>query len=86
MKGGVNGSILSKLLIPKPIIAEQSVIAKAFESLDEKFQHHTKKKTALESLFKTMLHELMTGKTRVKDIGFGKDYKLNEKINLAAEP
>ena len=86
LKGGVNGSILSKLLIPRPALSEQSTIAEAFESLDEKVENHTKKKTALESLFKTMLHELMTGKTRVSDVDFKKGYKIDEPIRMAAEP
>lgn len=71
---------------PIPSIQEQKEIINTFDILHHKLKFQTQKKTALESLFKTMLHELMTGKTRVKDIDFSNDYKIHENINLAAEP
>ena len=49
-------------------LKEQKKIAIALEHVDAKIDTHQKKKNQLESLFKTMLHELMTGKIRVKDI------------------
>ncbi len=51
-----------------PNIEEQIEIAGVLLSVVNKIRNHIKKKTALEALFKTMLHELMTGKIRVKDI------------------
>lgn len=78
LKGGVNSSILSKLLVPKPGISEQSEIAKIFRSLDNKLAFHQKKKQTLSALFKTLLHELMTGQRRVHEIEFE---ALNTEIN-----
>jgi len=47
---------------------EQECIVSALKSIDSKISHQRKIKSSYNSLFKTMLHELMTGKIRVKDI------------------
>ncbi|MCF6148164.1 MAG: hypothetical protein E3K37_05850 [Candidatus Kuenenia sp.] len=70
LKGGVNGSILSKLLTPKPSIKEQKSISDMFKVLDNKLAFCIKKKQTLTDLFKTLLHELMTGQRRVHEIDF----------------
>jgi type I restriction enzyme S subunit len=89
LKGGVNGSILSKLLIPKPSIKEQKNIADAFKSIDNKLDFFLKKKQTLTVLFKTLLHELMTGQRRVHELefeGLNKEYKMEEQpLSMAAE-
>lgn len=51
------------LAFPKPV--EQSAVVAAFESLDQKRALQERKKTRLQDLFRTLLHELMTAKTRV---------------------
>jgi type I restriction enzyme S subunit len=51
------------LTFPKP--DEQAAVVTAFESLDQKRALHERKKTRLQDLFRTLLHELMTAKTRV---------------------
>ena len=49
-----------------PEEAEQ--IASALASIDHKLAHHQKKRAALNDLFQTLLHKLMTGEIRVADI------------------
>ncbi|MDR3327369.1 MAG: restriction endonuclease subunit S [Prevotellaceae bacterium] len=71
LKGGVNSSILSKLLTPKPTLIEQKKITEILYPFDKKMQFCLKKKQILTSLFKTLLHELMTGQRRINDIEFG---------------
>lgn len=95
LKGGVNGSILSRLLTPKPSISEQSQIAKALKTLDKQLSFGLKKKQSLSNIFKTLLHELMTGQRRVHEIEFpvaealvatSNKYKLKEQpLSMAAE-
>ena len=51
------------LAFPKP--DEQAELITAFKALDEKRVLHERKKTLLQDLFRTLLHELMTAKTRV---------------------
>ena len=51
------------LAFPKP--DEQTAVVTAFESLDQKRALHERKMTQLQDLFRTLLHELMTAKTRV---------------------
>ncbi len=59
------------LMFPKP--DEQAAVVAVFESLDEKRVHHERKKTQLQDLFRTLLHELMTTKTRVDKIKLEKE-------------
>jgi type I restriction enzyme S subunit len=54
------------LMFPKP--DEQAAVVKTLESLDEKRVLHERKKTQLQDLFRTLLHELMTAKTRVHEL------------------
>lgn len=58
-------------MFPKP--DEQAAVVAVFESLDEKRVHHERKKTQLQDLFRTLLHELMTTKTRVDKIKLEKE-------------
>lgn len=54
--------------IALPSREEQDGIADAFEILDSKRNQHVAHRQALQDLFRTLLHELMTAKTRVNDI------------------
>lgn len=54
------------MAIPK--IDEQIEIAKTLEQTDKKINMAIEKKNVLQSLFKSMLHHLMTGQIRVKDL------------------
>ncbi len=71
-----------KIYVTK-IETEQKEIADSLEFLDLKIEFYEKKKHTLIDLFKTMLHELMTGQRRVNEIDF-EDEK--EELLLAAEP
>jgi type I restriction enzyme S subunit len=64
----INKSKLENLLIPLPPISEQQKIAEILSSVDEKIQKEEERKKALENLFKSMLHNLMTGKIRVRSL------------------
>jgi len=52
-------------------------------AFDKKMSIIQKKKQTLSDLFKTMLHELMTGQRRVNEIDFEND---KEELLMAAEP
>ena len=43
-------------------------IAKSFAVIDKKIKNAKKKKAVLQGLFRTLLHELMTAKTRVHEV------------------
>jgi type I restriction enzyme S subunit len=47
---------------------EGETIATALTTIDHKLAHHQKKRAALNDLFQTMLHKLMTGEIRVADL------------------
>ncbi|NJD78027.1 MAG: hypothetical protein FIB08_13195 [Candidatus Methanoperedens sp.] len=56
------------LMIPK--IMEQIEIGNALQGLDNKIEILENKKQILTALFKTLLHELMTGQRRVHEVEF----------------
>ena len=78
-------------------IKEQEGIADVLSTFDRKIEFHRSKKVTLTDLFKTLLHELMTGARRVHEIEFegitkepvrpADEYKIEDgPISMAAEP
>jgi len=61
------GSI-AKVLMPLPKLNEQNKIYHHFDVLNKKSYLLESKKTKLNELFRTLLHQLMTGQIRVNDI------------------
>ena len=55
-------------LIPLPPLSEQKGIASILRTVDDKIQAEEVFKHALDVLFKALLHLLMTGRVRVKDL------------------
>ena len=64
-------SLLKESKIPLPPLPIQQKIASILSAIDAKIEAEVNKKKALEALFKSMLHHLMTGKVRVKDWRLG---------------
>jgi type I restriction enzyme S subunit len=54
--------------IPLPNMETQEAIASAIQNLERKKELHEQKRTSLQDLFRTLLHELMTAKIRAGDI------------------
>ncbi len=63
-------TVLEETLIPKPSLSEQIQIAKLYVSFDKKISACNSKKQTLTFLFKTLLHQLMTGQRRVHEMDF----------------
>jgi type I restriction enzyme S subunit len=49
---------------------EQQEIIKAIRGVDGKIAVEVRKRNALDTLFRTLLHDLMTGKVRVNELEF----------------
>lgn len=64
----LNKEKIDKTLIPLPPLPIQQKIAEILSAVDQKIQAEENKKKALNELFKSLLHNLMTGKIRVKDL------------------
>ena len=64
----LNLGYLRDLVIVKPPLDQQREIAAILDAIDRKLAHHQKKRAALNDLFQTLLHKLMTGEIRVADI------------------
>ena len=67
-KFNINSGTLKTMLVPVPAIEEQAEIARTLALLDDKTNNALLKKTRLQDLFRTLLHELMTAKTRVHEL------------------
>jgi type I restriction enzyme S subunit len=61
--------VVETLQIPFPSLPEQRTIARILAVVDQKIATEEKRKAALQTLFKTTLHQLMTGQVRVKAEG-----------------
>ncbi len=68
LKQGVNIPVLNNLLLPLPSLSEQQNIAHILGAVDEKIKAEERRRQTLEVLFKTLLHNLMTGRVRVQDL------------------
>jgi type I restriction enzyme S subunit len=65
--------ILIEKFIPLPPLEEQQKIAQILQSIDQRIEKEEKYKNALQNLFKSLLHNLMTGKIRVRVKSHGED-------------
>lgn len=61
-------SVVMDLAVPLPSLPEQREIARILQAVDKKLQAEETKKQALEELFKSLLHNFMTGKIRVTEL------------------
>jgi type I restriction enzyme S subunit len=68
LKKGVSSSQLKKFLLPVPSLLTQKKIASILSVIDQKIEAEENKKKALEDLFKSLLHNLMTAKIRVNHL------------------
>ena len=64
----INQQGISKALIPCASVEEQSEIVYILAAVDEDIRAHRAQQNHLEDLFHTLLHELMTAKTRVHEL------------------
>jgi len=64
----VTDSEVKNQYIPLPQIRTQQQIAEILSSIDAKIEAEESKRNALEGLFKTLLHDLMTAKIRVNNL------------------
>lgn len=63
----LNFGMLKSLVVQLPSIEEQQEIVRCLHCIDQKIMNASRKATSLQDLFRTLLHELMTGKVRVGD-------------------
>ena len=61
----MNAALIRSFPISFPDADGQAAVVAGLESLDAKSELHNRKRDQLQDLFRTLLHELMTAKTRV---------------------
>ena len=67
-QSSINQGKMKNLLIPLPSLEEQKQIAHILSVVDKKIEVEQKRKQVLKALFKTMLHKLMSGEIRLKEV------------------
>jgi type I restriction enzyme, S subunit len=68
-KGALTCGFLRELPIPLPqTLDEQREIASILNTIDQKVDLHRRKRAALDELFRSLLHKLMTGEIHVADL------------------
>jgi type I restriction enzyme S subunit len=67
-QSSINQGDVKSLLVPLPPASEQTTIVRMAAASNSKIEAEEQRKTALQALFKTMLHQLMTGQVRVLDV------------------
>ncbi|MCW3129774.1 MAG: restriction endonuclease subunit S [Methanophagales archaeon] len=67
-QANISAARLKTLEIPLPSLEEQHQIAHILSTVDKKIEIEGRRKATLKELFKTMLHKLMTGEIRLKDV------------------
>jgi len=67
-KFNINTKTIDSILVPLPKMDEQREIVKHLQTVDRKISIHERKRATLRELFKTLLHQLMTGEIRVADL------------------
>jgi len=67
-KFNINTQTIKSALVPKLPLDVQERILAILSSIDERIETEENKKAALEQLFKSLLHDLMTAKIRVTDL------------------
>lgn len=69
-QSNISATKLKTFVVPVPPIPEQEQIAAVLRRSDEKAVAARNRRQALDSLFTTLLHHLMTGKMRVEGLNF----------------
>jgi type I restriction enzyme S subunit len=67
-KGALTCSFFKSYLVPQPPRVGQEEIASALLTIEKKISIHERNRTTLRDLFKTMLHQLITGQIRVDQL------------------
>ena len=63
-----NVGTVKRIFVPLPPLDEQNEIVACFEKIDQKYEFTESKRKVLQDLFRTLLRELMTARTRVHNL------------------
>jgi type I restriction enzyme S subunit len=76
-QSNISATKLKGFSIPLPPIFEQQEITRIFTVVDGKIETEERREATLKALFRAMLHQLMTGQTRVRpqEVPNGEDRK-----------
>ena len=81
-KFNLNTAAIDSLPIPLPSLNEQQEIVAILDAIDRKIDLHRRKRAVLEELFRALLHKLMTGEIRVRDL---ESSSLNQGLSIIGD-
>jgi type I restriction enzyme S subunit len=64
-RGKLTQGVMREILLPLPPLSEQREIARILQAVDRKIEAEEARRGALEGLFRSLLHQLMTAKRRL---------------------
>ena len=67
-QSSINQGDVKSIIVPRPSLEEQREMVAALNATEAKIAQSTDKAAVLRDLFRTLLHELMTAKTRVHEL------------------
>lgn len=67
-QANINATKSKEFLVPKTSLDEQREISAILQTIDRKTIVHARKRATLQELFKTLLHQWMTGQIRVHNL------------------
>jgi type I restriction enzyme, S subunit len=67
-KFNINSQTIKTVIIPKPSINVQKKIVELIQICEDKIDIEQNRRASIETLFNSLLHNLMTGKVRVRDL------------------
>lgn len=68
-QSSINQGDVKAIIVPRPTLQEQTEVVTTLEAVEVKVAHASNNASALRDLFHTLLHELMTAKNRVHELG-----------------
>lgn len=71
-QSNISATRLKGFPVPIPLPEEQAEIVRTLDVLDSKIALHERERRALESLFRTLLNDLMSARVRVTDLDLGR--------------
>ena len=74
-QANISAGKLRGFVVPVPSLDEQREIVAILDAIDRKIDLHRRKRAVLEELFKALLHRLMTGETRVGELGLSESLR-----------
>ena len=84
-KYNLNTAAIDSLQLPLPSLDEQHKIVEVLDAIERKIDLHRRKQAVLDELFRALLHRLMSGEVRARDLDIPASHDNTTAVTEAAE-